>query len=274
MLPEAQLYFYKARVYDPIAGRFLQTDPIGYEGGTNVYGYVGGDPVNVSDPSGTTGVSEWYDKNPIDGYFGGDAERYIQFVARDPATGKVIGSYDTIDQAKTRGLAWNALTQSIENIAAGRSDVAIVDNNTLSYTTVSGGPFSNHWQIQWQLALASNQGGWIVQEIKFSSHTDDPEYTANINPHYWEAWQVAPGSAVTTVNRYHISPFDDDWADPETAHGYASTTGSAQYYDGLALPPTFSPGNVSYAGSLFSTPQNPNLTGGTNRVDRGAVHTW
>ncbi len=53
MLPEAQLYFYKARVYDPIAGRFLQNDPIGYEGGTNVYGYTGGDPVNESDPDGT-----------------------------------------------------------------------------------------------------------------------------------------------------------------------------------------------------------------------------
>jgi hypothetical protein len=33
-------------------GRFLQTDPIGLAGGTNVYGYAGGDPVNGVDPSG------------------------------------------------------------------------------------------------------------------------------------------------------------------------------------------------------------------------------
>ena len=56
-LPELQLYHYKARVYDPIAGRFLQTDPIGYKDGPDWYLYVGDDPVNVEDPAGTCGDS-------------------------------------------------------------------------------------------------------------------------------------------------------------------------------------------------------------------------
>jgi RHS repeat-associated protein len=51
-LPELGMYYYKARIYSPTLGRFMQTDPIGVAGGINLYGYVGGDPVNNDDPSG------------------------------------------------------------------------------------------------------------------------------------------------------------------------------------------------------------------------------
>jgi len=53
---EIGLYYYRARYYDPFTGRFLQTDPVGYDDGMNWYAYCGNNPLNYADPSGNYAV--------------------------------------------------------------------------------------------------------------------------------------------------------------------------------------------------------------------------
>ena len=50
--PESGNYYYRARIYSPELGRFLQTDPLGYVDGLNLYAYVGNNPVSWIDPLG------------------------------------------------------------------------------------------------------------------------------------------------------------------------------------------------------------------------------
>ncbi|OHB74477.1 MAG: hypothetical protein A2Z25_22810 [Planctomycetes bacterium RBG_16_55_9] len=49
---EIGLYYNRARYYNPFMGRFLQTDPIGYDDGINWYAYCKNNPLNFADPSG------------------------------------------------------------------------------------------------------------------------------------------------------------------------------------------------------------------------------
>jgi RHS repeat-associated protein len=49
---ETELYYYRARYYDPGLGRFSSEDPLGFGAGPNFYAYVLNNPVKFKDPFG------------------------------------------------------------------------------------------------------------------------------------------------------------------------------------------------------------------------------
>ncbi|PZR76763.1 MAG: hypothetical protein DLM73_01680 [Chthoniobacterales bacterium] len=55
-IPELGIYDYRNRMYHPGLGRFLQTDPVGFDAGDmNLFRYCADDPVDRSDPTGLEG---------------------------------------------------------------------------------------------------------------------------------------------------------------------------------------------------------------------------
>ncbi len=61
---ETGLYYYRARYYDPMEGRFISKDPISFAGGDiNLYGYVQQNQINMTDPLGLWSIG-------LEGYAG------------------------------------------------------------------------------------------------------------------------------------------------------------------------------------------------------------
>jgi RHS repeat-associated protein len=59
--PATGLYYYRARYYDPILGRFLAEDPNGFDGGdVNLYVYVRENPATMVDPAGLQAATDGF----------------------------------------------------------------------------------------------------------------------------------------------------------------------------------------------------------------------
>jgi len=93
---ETGLYYYRARYYDPIKGRFTTRDPVGYLGGINLYSYVSNSPLNFTDPLGLKKIDQRKEEfaNPSGIWFG--------FMVESGGELFVVGRHGA------RGVVWSA----------------------------------------------------------------------------------------------------------------------------------------------------------------------
>ena len=114
------LYYYRARYYDPKTGRFLSRDPIGFAGGdVNLYRYVRNNPINFRDPYGLRlFVFHFVETFIAAQLIGHDTVTALQWAVESVMTDFETGSQDSPMAADTnvhglRGLIGN-LVQTIE----------------------------------------------------------------------------------------------------------------------------------------------------------------
>jgi RHS repeat-associated protein len=94
---ETGLYYYRARFYDPKAGRFVSEDPIRFAGGINFYSYVENEPVSLVDPYGNApccGPDGYRDATPAEA---GKALKYAKRYQGHPYREDIPGSKWKLD---------------------------------------------------------------------------------------------------------------------------------------------------------------------------------
>ncbi len=188
-IPALGQYHYKARAYSPGLGRFMQTDPIGYGDGLNMYAYVRNDPVNAVDPTGLCSwvTTTWWWVPEIDGKpapekaypydwetdflgckFGVPEERGFNGEGGGANLGKADGGTAPSSPIPTMLPCVTALAA-----AKGANGQLLPELQFISHTSQVGNPFGPRHPIEYGVLGGFDSSGNLILSSHFSSGDQD-----------------------------------------------------------------------------------------------------
>lgn len=199
------LLYYRARWYDAEQGRFLTEDPAGYQSGTNLYAYIGDDPVNYIDPSGNVGLLATAAIGAAAGAVGGAAWAAAtggswEDIGRAAASGAVGGAVAGLTLGLGGGVWAGAATGALGNIASQLFEMGVGWRCEFSWgeAAFSGafGAFGARGARGGGRSRGSRGGRGRGRRDKSFSEEMTPAEAARYDK-YWERYapdQVAPGT--------------------------------------------------------------------------------
>ncbi len=162
-----ELASYTTKDYDPTIGRWTTKDPIGFAGGdTNLYAYVGGNPMSYNDPSGLSPK----DVINIQNLFNNSVATMNQTGMRRPGSGYINGVLNN------GSIAANFLLTNLtggripETTRLGCGGQAVQSRDDIS---LGLGKTDDQWNLQLQHNATFTH--WWVQGT--SSNPNDPVLT-------------------------------------------------------------------------------------------------